>query len=100
DAEVVALGDVAVADSLAGHDPGRIAVIHPRSDVERLAVGDDADFSALRDGRAFVQLALDEPGDRRGVAPRRVVEAAVDHWGTGDDARRGVRWILAGQQTR
>src|SRR6185436_17870814 len=86
-AEVVALGDVAVADLGAGNDGAGFIVVEPGAHVHRFTVGDDANFGALGDRLAFVQLALDESGDRSGFAPDRIGQASVDLRRFRDDAR-------------
>src|SRR6185436_15173740 len=90
-AEVVALGDVAVADLRARNDGAGFIVVEPGAHVHRLTIGDDANFGALGDRLPFVQLALDEPGHRTRVQPRGVGQATVDDRRFGDRTRGGCR---------
>ena len=69
---------VVVARRQAAFDARRLAVEHPRADVDRGVVEEDADFGALGGGPAFVGVALREAvGDGR-LRPGLVGEPAVD----------------------
>ena len=69
DAEVVTLGDGAVAHLLAWNDPGGVRVV---------AIRENANLRPLGDGLALVQLALTEAGEDLGVLPGGVVESPID----------------------
>ena len=66
-------------------DAGRIAVVHPRRDVQRRLVVGDAELGRFRDRRAFIRIALDERGDGRRAQPDLIVQKTID-----DDRRGGT----------
>src|SRR2546430_4271016 len=53
------------------------AVIEPGADVQRLFIGEEADFGALGDRRALVQLPLHKPCYERGSQPCGVRQSPV-----------------------
>ena len=55
-----------------------LAVVHPRTDVDRAAVIDHPDVHLLGRSCAFGGFLLDEVRDRHGFAPGRVIEVAVE----------------------
>src|SRR3954469_700336 len=95
-AEIVALGDVAVPYALTGNDASSLPVVQPRADVDRFAIDENADFSPLGNGLAFVQLALEESGNSGCGLPHRVGQTTVDNGRRGDGARGSGRWMSAG----
>jgi hypothetical protein len=78
DREIIAVGERDVADLFTRHDASGLAVVEPRADVERVAIREDAYFGAFRDGRAFLELTLDETRERLGGLPDVVIEASID----------------------
>src|SRR5439155_3031030 len=62
---VVAVLERDVADFFAGHDRVRIAIEHPRANVDRFTIRDDQDLSTLGYRLSLVQLALNERRERR-----------------------------------
>ena len=80
------LGAVAPAHRRLDRRPRRL--VHPRADVERRRVVDEADLHPLGRRRALDRLLLDEVVDRRRLFPQRLVEPAVHAHGAFTDANR------------
>ena len=65
----------------AGHraaDRAGIGAIHPRADVERIAIIDQANLGSLRRWLALVRILLDEIDDGIHPGPRRIIQYPVD----------------------
>ncbi len=67
-----------VTPRLPAHDAPRIAIVEPCTDVQRIGVVEDAQLRTLRHWRSLVGIALAEVREHRRVAPRGIVQAAVD----------------------
>ena len=73
-----------VAAREAARNLPRFPIVQPDADVERRGVVDDAELRAFRGGLPLVGIALEEFRRRRRVAPRGVVEAAIEARGLRD----------------
>jgi hypothetical protein len=63
------------------HDPRGVAVVQPRSGIQRRIVVRQAQLGPLGGWLPFVRVALREFGGRRGAQPYFFVEPAIDHNG-------------------
>ena len=87
DCEVVAAGEQYVAHFLTGNNAVRVAIIHPRADVQRFAIREHAHFGTLSHGLTFTRLTLHEAAEQFTFAPHRFVELSVNHRRGCDDMR-------------
>ena len=87
--DVIAVGELHVADLFARNNRLRLAVEHAGANVEREAVGGHANLRALRRWHPFVELALHELRDRCAFLPHRFVQPPIDGGRCGDTLRVG-----------
>ena len=83
DLDVVVLLEVGVPPHLVGHEAAGFAVEAAKGEVQVVVVEEDPDLGPLRGRGSFDRLALKEAVHDRGLAPDRIVEAAVDARGLG-----------------
>jgi hypothetical protein len=79
DDDVVGIETGCVAARQASPDLRRLRIEHPRPDIECLVVVHHADLCPLGRRLPFLRVGLGEAGRRRRLAPRGLVEAAVEH---------------------
>ena len=72
--EAVGVVQRRIAARVRHDDAGRIAVVHDRTDIERVVGEDHADLGPLGHRLTLVGLLLGEPGDRSGLRPGRIAE--------------------------
>jgi hypothetical protein len=99
--DVVAAAELVAPRELGAHPGAAQRVEHPRADVQRLRVVEDADLGALGGGLALARVLLPEVGGNGCRRPRRLVQPPVHHDGRGALHRlqgrrlaRGVRAVL------
>ena len=89
DLDVVVLLEVGVPPHLVGHEAAGFAVEAAHGEVQVAVVEEDPDLGPLGGRGSFDRLALEEAVRDRGLAPDRIVEAAVDARGARPCGRPG-----------